>query len=447
MQALEKNKLFILDHHDAMMLYLRRINTTATQTYATRTLLLLQDDGTLKPLAIELSLPHDEGDSLGAVSQVFTPCDDEGVGGTIWQLAKAYAAVNDSGYHQLVSHWLNTHAVIEPFAIATNRQLSSLHPIYKLLKPHFRDTIHINALARHTLINAGGLLEITVFPARYAMEMSSAVYRNWNFTEHALPRDLIRRGVAVPDTTQPHGLRLLIEDYPFAVDGLEIWSAIEDWVTKYCSFYYPTDEKVRGDTEVQAWWKEVREVGHGDLRDKAWWPKMETRAELIDSCTIIIWVASALHAAVNFGQYAYAGYLPNRPTVSRRLMPEPGSSFYKEMEDDRDGAFLKTITAQFQTLLGVSLIEMLSRHSTDEVYLGQRESKWTADSRGVEAFERFTAELTGIERNITERNSDLALRNRTGLVQMPYTLLYPNTSDDSRTGGLNVKGIPNSISI
>lgn len=446
-EALEKNKLFILDHHDAMMLYLRRINTTATQTYATRTLLLLQDDGTLKPLAIELSLPHNEEDSLGAVSQVFTPCHDEGVGGTIWQLAKAYAAVNDSGYHQLVSHWLNTHAVIEPFAIATNRHLSSLHPIYKLLKPHFRDTIHINALARHTLINAGGVLETTVFPARYAMEMSSAVYRNWNFTEHALPRDLIRRGVAVPDTTQPHGLRLLIEDYPFAVDGLEIWSAIEDWVTKYCSFYYPTDEKVRGDTEVQAWWKEVREVGHGDLRDKAWWPKMETRAELIDSCTIIIWVASALHAAVNFGQYAYAGYLPNRPTVSRRLMPEPGSSFYKEMEGDRDGAFLKTITAQFQTLLGVSLIEMLSRHSTDEVYLGQRESKWSADSRGVEAFEQFTAELKGIERKITERNSDLALRNRTGPVQMPYTLLYPNTSDDSRTGGLNVKGIPNSISI
>ena len=30
------------------------------------------------------------------------------------------------------------------------------------------------------------------------------------------------------DPSAPHGLRLLIEDYPYAVDGLEIWSAIKN---------------------------------------------------------------------------------------------------------------------------------------------------------------------------------------------------------------------------
>lgn len=88
------------------MPFLRKINSTSTKTYATRTLFLLQEDGTLKPLAIELSLPHPQGDSHGAVSKVFTPApEDAGVEGSIWQLAKAYAAVNDSGYHQLISHW------------------------------------------------------------------------------------------------------------------------------------------------------------------------------------------------------------------------------------------------------------------------------------------------------------------------------------------------------
>ena len=96
-----------MDHHDAFMPYLNRINSTSTKTYASRTLLFLKNDGALKPLAIELSLPHPEEEQLGAISKVYTPAE-QGVEGSIWQLAKAYAAVNDSGYHQLVSHWYNS---------------------------------------------------------------------------------------------------------------------------------------------------------------------------------------------------------------------------------------------------------------------------------------------------------------------------------------------------
>ncbi|KAJ4969062.1 hypothetical protein NE237_015763 [Protea cynaroides] len=103
LEAIKNNKLFILDHHDTLMSYLRRINTTSTKIYATRTLLFLKDDGTLKPLAIEPSLPHPDGDQYGAVSKVFTPAE-QGVEASVWQLAKAYVSVNDSGVHQLLSH-------------------------------------------------------------------------------------------------------------------------------------------------------------------------------------------------------------------------------------------------------------------------------------------------------------------------------------------------------
>ncbi|KAL5566069.1 hypothetical protein UlMin_029233 [Ulmus minor] len=441
-EAIKNNKLFILDHHDAFMPYLRRINSTDTKTYASRTLLFLKNDGTLKPLVIELSLPHPDGDKFGAVSKVFTPAE-QGVEGSIWQLAKAYAAVNDSGYHQLVSHWLNTHAAIEPFVIATNRQLSVLHPIYKLLQPHFRDTMNINAFARQILINGGGILELTVFPGKYAMEMSSVVYKDWVFPEQALPAELLKRGVAVKDSNAPHGLRLLIEDYPYAVDGLEIWSAIKTWVEDYCSSYYKTDESVQADTELQSWWKELREEGHGDKKDEPWWPKMQTVQELIDTCTIVIWIASALHAAVNFGQYPYAGYLPNRPTISRRFMPEKGTPKYSELESNPDKVFLETITAQLQTLIGISLIEILSRHATDEVYLGQRDTPdWTTDTIPLQAFQKFGKKLAAIEDRIMEMNNDENLKNRVGPVKIPYTLLFPTSE-----GGLTGKGIPNSVSI
>ncbi|KAK7277935.1 hypothetical protein RJT34_22955 [Clitoria ternatea] len=441
-EAIKERKLFILDHHDALMPYLRRINSTSTKIYASRTILFLQNNGTLKPLAIELSLPHSEGDQYGATSKVYIPAE-HGVENSIWQLAKAYVGVVDSGYHQLISHWLHTHAVMEPFIIATNRQLSVLHPIHNLLHPHFRDTMNINALARQILINAGGALESTVCPSKYSMEFSSSLYKDWVFPEQALPEDLLKRGMAVKDSNSPHGLRLLIEDYPFAVDGLEIWFAIKTWVQDYCSFYYKEDDSIKKDAELQSWWTEIREEGHGDKKDEPWWPKMQTIEELIETCTIIIWIASALHAAINFGQYAYGGYPPSRPAISRRFMPEEGTPEYNELVANPEKAFLKTITAQFQAVLGISLVEILSKHSSDEVYLGQRDTPdWTCDAEPLQAFEKFGKNLSDIEDKISRMNNDQKLRNRFGPVKMPYTLLY-RTSE----GGLTGMGIPNSVSI
>ena len=249
--------------------------------------------------------------------------------------------------------------------------------------------------------------------------------------------------MAIKDDKSPHGLRLVIEDYPYAVDGLEIWSAIKTWVTDYVSFYYKTDQSVQTDTELQSWWTELREVGHGDMKDKPWWPKLGTVEELIQTCTTIIWIASALHAAINFGQYPYGGYPPNRPSMSRRLLPEEGTPEFKELEREPQRAFLKTITGQLLSVLGISLVEILSRHSSDEVYLGQRDTpEWTDDREVIEAFERFGESLREAERRIERRNGDGRLKNRVGPVKMPYTLLYPSSE-----GGLTGTGIPNSVSI
>ena len=82
----------------------------------------------------------------------------------------------------------------EPYVIATNRQLSVMHPIYRLLHPHFRYTMEINALAREALINAGGTIETSFSLGKYSMELSSAAYDlEWQFDMQALPADLIRR--------------------------------------------------------------------------------------------------------------------------------------------------------------------------------------------------------------------------------------------------------------
>ena len=89
---------------------------------------------------------------------------------------------------------LRTHCVTEPYVIATNRQLSVMHPIYALLHPHFRYTVEINALAREALINAGGIIESAFTPGKYSTEICSAAYAlQWRFDQQSLPADLITR--------------------------------------------------------------------------------------------------------------------------------------------------------------------------------------------------------------------------------------------------------------
>jgi linoleate 9S-lipoxygenase len=442
-KAIQDERLFILNYHDAFLPYLKWINKPVPKSYATRTILFLKDDGTLKPLAIELSLSHPNGEKFGAVSKVMLPPEGPGVEKTIWQLAKAYVVVNDACYHQLMSHWLNTHCAIEPFIIATNRCLSVVHPIHKLLQPHYRDTMNINALARSSLISAAGIIEQAFLPGEYAVEMSSVVYKDWVFPDQALPADLIKRGLAVEDPSAPHGLRLVIKDYPYAVDGLEVWHAIKTWVKDYVILYYKTDAEIQRDPELQEFWKEAVEIGHGDHKDKPWWPLMNTIDELVESCSIIIWLASAFHAAVNFGQYPFGGLILNRPTMTRRLIPEPGTKEYDEMVVNDQRAYLRTITPKAEAMIDLTVIEILSRHASDEVYLGTRENKeWTSDERAITAFKRFGNKMAEIEETIERKNKDPDLLNRNGPAKVPYTLLCATSKE-----GLTNRGIPNSVSI
>jgi len=83
---------------------------------------------------------------------------------------------------------------MEPLIIATHRQLSVMHPIFKLLHPHMRYTLKTNAIARQTLINAEGTIETDHTPGRYCMQFSSAAYKDWwRFDMEGFPADLIRR--------------------------------------------------------------------------------------------------------------------------------------------------------------------------------------------------------------------------------------------------------------
>ena len=83
---------------------------------------------------------------------------------------------------------------MEPYVIASHRQLSRMHPVFKLLEPHFRYTLAINASARQLLINAGGIIENTFTAGPFSLAISSAAYKSsWRFDHESLPADLLNR--------------------------------------------------------------------------------------------------------------------------------------------------------------------------------------------------------------------------------------------------------------
>ncbi|KAL0419585.1 UNVERIFIED_CONTAM: Linoleate 13S-lipoxygenase 3-1, chloroplastic [Sesamum radiatum] len=440
-QAMDEDKLFILDYHDIYLPYVERINSIeGRKTYATRTIFFLTPYGSLKPIAIELSLPLAE--QRASSKLVLTPPTD-GTAYWLWQLGKEHVCSNDAAIQTLINHWLRIHASMEPFFIAAHRNLSVMHPIFKLLHPHMRYIMKTNSFSRDILINAGGMIETFHAPAKYCMEFSCSAYRDWwRFDLEGLPADLIRRGMAVPDSTYPYGLRLNIDDYPYAQDGLLIWSAIENLVTKYVNHYYPEAILVQDDTELQAWYNESVNKGHADLSNAAWWPKLSTPKDLINILTTIIWTVTGQHAVMNFGQHPYGAYIPARPPFMRRLLPSENDPDYEHFLANPQEYFLSSLPTFTQAAQFAAILHTGSGHSPDEEYIGERNdlSSWASEPEILEAFYEFSLDTKAIAQEIARRNSDPRLRNRCGAGAFPFELLIPSSGS-----GTTSRGVPNSV--
>ncbi|MBA0553717.1 hypothetical protein Golob_012868 [Gossypium lobatum] len=246
--------------------------------------------------------------------------------------------------------------------------------------------------------------------------------------------------MAEEDPNAPHGLRLTINDYPFANDGLLIWDSLKQWVSAYVTHYYPNSSVVESDKELQEWWEEIRTVGHSDKKDEPWWPTLRTQQDHIDIITTIIWVASGHHAAVNFGQYAYAGYFPNKPTIARTKMPseDPSDQEWKLFVENPEASLLQCFPSQMQATKVMAILDVLLHHSPDDEYIGEEmEPSWGKDPVIKAAFEKLNGRLKEIEGIIDERNTNSNLKNINGAGIMPYELLKPYSGL-----GVTGKGVP-----
>ena len=261
-----------------------------------------------------------------------------------------------SQYHQLSTHYIACHATMEAFAMATMRNIPDDHPLFRLLVPHFHYTMAINHAARKRLINKGGIIDHAFSIGGEGKEMLlKRACKSYDVRGADVKANVKKRGVDDPN---------LLPDYYYRDDGILVWDVIESYVEDIISIFYKSDDDVKKDTEMQSWASEAHNegfpgydgapVGHGFPE------RIRSLQELIYYCTLIMFTGSAQHAAVNFGQFDIAGYVPNAPYALRAEPPqEKGISTYESILES-----LPTISTAG---LSIGIVYALAQYSADEV--------------------------------------------------------------------------------
>ncbi|NWR40128.1 LOXE3 isomerase, partial [Tachuris rubrigastra] len=336
----------------------------------------------------------------GPSSPIFLPSDDE----WDWLLAKTWVRNADFYSHQLLTHLLRTHLFGEVFAVATLRHLPTCHPLFKLLMPHFRYTLHINTLARSVLINPGGLID----------KGSGATYEGLKLVVQRGLEQVTYTSLCLPDDIRHRGMSH-IPNYHYRDDGMSLWKAIESFVTGIVTFYYGGDAAVSADTELQAWVMDIFTNGFLGRTSSGVPSSLQTVAELIKFLSMVMFTCSAQHAAVNNGQYDFGAFVPNAPSSMRHPPPrEKGRAFLQH--------FLDTVPEVATTANILVTLILLSSQLKDRRLLGQYPEERFTEAEPRRLIRAFQKQLEEIRDRIEERNY---------LAELRYNYLNPLETENS----------------
>ena len=356
----------------------------------------VNDRGALMPLAIQL------GQSPAHAPVIFTPGDDE----WLWLTARTHLQCADGTYHENITHLARTHLFMETFWVAACRTLPSQHPVYELLHPHFTGTVEINYEARNTLIVPGGPIDESIaVGSEGSLTLVARDYANWTFDDFDPLKQIESRGA---------GDRTLLPNYHYRDDALALFEIIGSYVNELLRIYYPDDETVRGDHEIQSWVRELVEAG--GWRDRGL-PLQDDGVQTFDDLHAIIsrviYVGSVQHSAVNNGQYEQFGYIPNTPGAM--YLPPPTDRSRRS-----EANFVYALPTPHAVGEQLTLAHLLSQET--DIPLGNYpEGFFQGEPEAQAVVDRLRADLSQAGYDIRARNNALKARG-----DVPYVYLEPH---------------------
>ena len=238
------------------------------------------------------------------------------------------------------------------------RNLPDAHPVYKLLRPHTRYTVAINSKARESLLGPNGTIAaVFSIGSEGQNEVLRRAGKKYSVNWSHIKINVELRGVQDPS---------LLPLYHYRDDGIKIWDALKEYGESIINLFYPNDDTVKADKELQNFAQDIHTNGFpaydgSSLIGHDFPPSIITKTELVDICTLIMFTGSAQHAAVNFGQYAYHSFIPNAPLVLHQPLPTvKGRLTFKQL--------MNALPNEEETQLSITVTSALSKYSSDEVY-------------------------------------------------------------------------------
>lgn len=256
--------------------------------------------GELRPALIQL-------DQAPIRGNLYTPRD-----GHDWLLARTVVQNADHVVAALGEQLARLHLGMEPFALASARQLGELHPVRRLLRPQLRGLVAHSHHARRELAPEGPVERLHGPSLAGSLELIRRSAAAFDHDDARFPRDLELRGLH-DDLLLPH--------YPWRDDGRLIWAALHEFVAAYLRLSYPGDADLAADVELRAWLDELRSPAGGRLRGT---PGEPERAPLEDLLTHVVFTLGPVHSAMSHGFADYAAFAPNCPAALYSPMPARG---------------------------------------------------------------------------------------------------------------------------
>ncbi|XP_072447374.1 polyunsaturated fatty acid 5-lipoxygenase-like [Chiloscyllium punctatum] len=396
-QEIENENIYIANYEILDGIPANVIEGVQQYTAAPICLLYRNEQNYMIPIAIQLK------QTLGEDNPIFLPSDAE----LDWMLAKMWVRSCDFQHFELVSHLLKTHLIAETFSMATLRQLPSVHPIYKLLTPHVKYTIHINTVARIKLIGNNG----------YISQMFGVKEDDFHFLCSKAFQRLTYRSLCLPDNLKDRGVTEL-KGYCYMDDGLLLWRAIHEFVTGIVMYYYKEDSEIQDDSELQAWIKDLTEVGLEGIGDSEFPVAFHTREDLCKFLTMIIFTCSAQHAALNNAQYDWGAWVPNSPCSMRK--PPPTTKGIVTMEH-----IMESLPSLHQSCLQMAILCILNQKPWEMRKLGDYNEKYFTEEKVKTIIGRFQDKLKEIAYLICDERDEKLLPR--------YDYLCPKNIENSIT--------------